>query len=364
MKIKKNVFITGATGFLGSFLIKELLKNPEIKVWALARSNGRLSANQRVIDAIKFAKYKNDKLFLNNLEIVEGDVALSNLGICQKDKYDYLVSKTNYIIHSAALAELTVPLDIIRSINVEGTRNILKFAMLAQKYGLLKKFNHISTIYVAGAVGAIEFDETMLDIYQGFNNTYEQTKFEAELVVRKYINKGLNCSIFRPSMIIGDSVSGKTNNFKLFYQPLHFFNKEIFDEFPCPAESSINLIHIDTVISDIVKLFDKADKNGVYHLLSPNNILLQHLVIKSSEYFGFKIPNFIDLNDFNISKLSPVKQLMAKPFIPYFNYRTKFKAQSTFNILEGYGLMHDYISLKNLQKIFYYCHKVNFIRKR
>ena len=360
---QKNVFLTGITGFLGSFLAKELIQNG-FKVFGLARSKGDKSAYQRAFDAIRFAYYDDEwdeRKVADSLKIFEGDIVYKDLGLNDKDQ-DFLQSETDIIIHSAALAELRSPWETIKRINVDGTKNVLDFAVECHEKGRLRKFNHISTMYVCGDYQG-EFDETMLDVRQNFNNTYEKSKFEAEKLVHEYMDKRLNCSIFRPSLIMGDSRSGKTNNFKLFYQPLRFFINEIYDEFPADKNCSQNFINIDTVAKTLVALLSNI-KTSIYHILSPNNISVGYFFHLAQGCFCFKSPRLIPLSDFPFYKFSYVQKELATPFIPYLNLHMNFIAEYSRVVFESYKLNFLEISDQNLLNIFSFYMEYGFLNRK
>ncbi|MFZ5799762.1 MAG: SDR family oxidoreductase, partial [Candidatus Omnitrophota bacterium] len=109
-----NVLLTGATGFLGSFLARELLDRG-YRIFALARGKGEKSAKERVHDALRFVYEKEWKarFISDNVEVIEGDITSAGLGI-KREVAARLKSETDIIIHSAALAELRVPLQKIR----------------------------------------------------------------------------------------------------------------------------------------------------------------------------------------------------------------------------------------------------------
>ncbi|MBI5208225.1 MAG: SDR family oxidoreductase [Candidatus Firestonebacteria bacterium] len=150
-KTKKNIktiFLTGATGLVGSYLLKTFLKN-NYKVYALARSKDNRNARERVFEVLKFW----DKNVLlkksNNLIVLEGDITRKNLGL-DKPNVDLLKREVEEIFHCAAETKFNAPLKEIRKINVEGTMNVLELAVKCSKNGILKKVNHISTAYVCG----------------------------------------------------------------------------------------------------------------------------------------------------------------------------------------------------------------------
>lgn len=360
IKNKNIIFLTGATGLVGSFLLKLLLEN-DYQVYALARSKDNQSAQDRAMEILKFWQADIlDKINLKNLRIVEGEITEPDLGIGSKRTIQEITNEAEIIFHCAALARLRVPLEIIRKINVAGTKNVLDLSLKCKR---LEKFNHISTAYVVGTKKNIDFSEDMLELGQGFNNTYEQTKYEAEILIKEYQNKGIRASIFRPSMVMGDSVEGKTNDFRLFYEPLHIFSQGIYQEFPANLKCLQNFINIDTVAKAIF-LLGRAKVNGTYHIVSPENQTLEFLINVAQDYFGFKMPKFIPLENFDFKQLTPAQKVLAQPYIPYFNYNPRFLAERTQDALNKSNFQYPQIDKNNLLRIFDYCHKKGFIKKR
>ena len=362
MEENKIALLTGSTGFLGSFLAKELL-DKNYFLYLLARPKKNKSAFERVIESLKFV-YEDewtDKL-LSRIKVISGDITQDNLGIHSKKEIEELIKEVEIIFHSAALAELRVPLEKIRKINVEGTRNILKFALKCKEKGRLKKVNHISTAYVVGKK-ITNFSEDMLDLGQEFNNTYEQSKFEAELLINEFREKGLKISIFRPSIIMGDSKTGKTNNFRMFYQPLHFFSLEIYKRFPANLKCAQNLINIDTV-AKAVSILGEIEENSTYHIVSPEDTSVEFFMKLVSEYFGVELPEFIPVEEFDFNEWTSAQKTLAEPYIPYFNFKTKFLSQKTQQLLEEYDFTYPKIDENNLFNIFEYCCKRNFIKRK
>ncbi len=360
----KNIFLTGITGFLGSFLAVELLKKGH-KIYALARGKGNKSAKERVYDALKFAFYEDEwdvESVSKNVEVIQGDIVQDDLGIAPS-KWNELVEIIDFIFHSAALTELNVPIEVIRKPNVEGTRHVLNFALECQEKGRLRKFNHISTVYVCGDHEG-EFDETMLDVGQGFNNTYEQSKFEAEQLLRETAKRNdLRCSIYRTSLIMGDAKSGKISNFRLFYQPLHYFSKEILSIFPIDPTSRQNLIHVDTVASALVLLAENFD-DEVYHLVSPNDIKMQDFMIWITNFFGYLMPKMIPFEEFLALPITAAQKRMISPFMHYFNCKARFDKAIATSLLKKSGLSFPVINEKSMEMVFNYCLVKNFVKKK
>ena len=119
------------------------------------------------------------------------------------------------MIHCAATVRFDHSLDEARHINVEGTRRVLDFAAGARQ---LRSLAYVGTAYVAGERSDL-VRENELAVGQRYRNTYEQTKAEAEALVRSHLGS-LPGVILRPSIIVGDSRTGVTSSFKMMYWPL------------------------------------------------------------------------------------------------------------------------------------------------
>ncbi len=360
-----NIFITGATGFLGSMLINEILSTSNDIIYSLVRGISVEDARNRITAILEkvFEPGAPAKEMLSRVHICLGDITKENLGL-QKSTIRDLFNKIDIIYNSAAVTDLNWPLEKVRRINVNGTKNVLDFALLCKKNGRLKKINHISTAYIVGTKECT-FKEEDLEIGQNFNNTYEQSKYEAEHQVVTYRSMGLDIDIFRPSIVMGRYKDGMTTSFKMFYQPLHFFSLELFDRIPAISESAANLINVDIVAKAIILISNLSDdKNTNYHIASPNVPTFDYIIDMASKYFGFKKPNFVQPKEIDIHKeYTIVKRKMIEPYIPYFNYFTKFDITNTQNHLQSKKFKFPEIDKDNLFNLFEYCDKNGFIKK-
>ena len=227
-----NIFITGGTGFLGSSIIEEILNSSDDNIYALVRGKDQDAARERLRGIL--ADLMDDTSGLEEkfrrVHVYRGDITEKNLGLDDDVVLD-LSNRIDAIYCNAARTDINVKINEIRQVNVAGTKNVLDFGLLCKKGGRLKKINHISTAYVVGN-RVCTFKESDLSVRQRFHNTYEKTKYEAEKLVHRYRRHGLDIDVFRPSIVLGRYSDGKTTNFKMFYQPLHFFSLELFDRIP------------------------------------------------------------------------------------------------------------------------------------
>jgi nucleoside-diphosphate-sugar epimerase len=187
----QKVFITGATGFLGLRLLAELLRQTDCRFILLVRS----PCAQAIV-----GKHFGPS-DLSRLRFVRGDVTLPGLGL-DADTRATLAATVSEVWHLAASTsfEESKRADTFRT-NVEGTRHLLEVVASFRRLGIVY---HVSTAYVCGKrLGRIP--EGPFAVPEGFKNPYEESKHEAESLVRA---SGLPAAIIRPSILMGDSRTG------------------------------------------------------------------------------------------------------------------------------------------------------------
>ena len=150
--------------------------------------------------------------------------------------------------------------------------------------GLPWLYAQISTAYVAGT-HAGRFCESDLDVGQAFNNSYEQSKFEAERLVRSWHD--LPFTILRPSIVVGDRNSGWTAAFNVLYWPLRALARGIFPAVPGTPSSPVDVVSIDYVADAIHELCERPGPSGqTYHLTAGLNAsTMGEIVSFASGYF-------------------------------------------------------------------------------
>ena len=363
----KVIFITGSTGLLGSYLLKELLSygNDIEQIIALSRGKTQKEAEARVLHMLK-AQSPSEKTRgnLSLLKVVLGDIAENRFGLSIR-VYNRLSREVNIIYHSAALAEFKVSDTVIRKANVDGTKNVFEFALACQRAGNLDRVNHISTVAVVGDRDGT-FYEKDLDVGQNFHNTYEKSKFDAEKMALQYRKDGMPITIFRPAIIAGDSKTGYTNNFKMFYQPLHLFSLELFKEIPADDEVEYSLVPVDYAASAIMNIsFDKSvDRYSTYHIANPHYIKLVDLIDVASKYFRFRKPILIKKKENCFKMFSPMQINLIEPFLPHFYHKAHFDVTHTMSILNKINFKWPSPNEHFLKKLFKFCVISEFIKRR
>jgi long-chain acyl-CoA synthetase len=194
-------------------------------------------------------------------------------------------------VHSAASVSFSLPIAESRAINVEGTRRILEFADLVQRRGDgLRRLSYISTAYVAGDRRGV-FCEDDLDVGQRFRNPYEQSKFEAETMVRA-LTHVLPIQIFRPSIVVGEADTGWTPAFNVIYWPLRAFARGSYQAVPAKLSAPVDVVPVSYVADAIFELSGQEARSGeTYNLAAGDRAsTVGELLDMSAAYFGRRRP--------------------------------------------------------------------------
>jgi long-chain acyl-CoA synthetase len=296
-----SILVTGATGFLGGYLVARLLETTDEQIVCIVRGQ---HPQERLVESLA----PLGEFDLTRVSAVYGD--LSEPGSLNVD-----VSDVTAIIHSAADVRFDRPLEGARAINVEGAR---KLVALARKAPKLERFVHVSTAYVAGTHEGI-FDEDDLDVGQRFRNTYEQTKFEAERIVR---SSGLPVRVVRPSIVVGEAATGWTSSFNVLYPPQRSLTRGLEDTIPGDPESILDVVPVDHV-ADVILLAvtDPDDDHVTFHAVAGDGALTTtELVGCVASHAGMRdVPDF----DPTGADLPPGG---LEIYAPYLTVRTHFGA--------------------------------------
>lgn len=191
-----TILVTGFPGFLGSALLpKVLARLPGEQATCLVQTRWMSLARERLA-----ALAAAHPMLAGRVHLVDGDITQPDLGLRDSPA---LADRVVEIFHLAAVYDLSVGRDLAMRVNVEGTRHLLAFAARCRA---LRRLHYVSTCYVSGRYPG-RFTEDMLAEGQSFNNHYEETKYLAELEVQRAMRDGLPATIYRPSVVVGDSVS-------------------------------------------------------------------------------------------------------------------------------------------------------------
>ena len=275
-----NVLLTGATGFLGAHILDSLMHNETGKIYCLVRSNSPDDRRGRWPQMLQYYfGNKYDAELGKRIIPVVGDITRDGLS-------DNAPTDVQTVIHTAATVKHFGSYEYFRSVNAEGTQNVINYA---SRIGA--ELIHISTISVSGNSLADEFAvyrseklknfyETSLFIGQPLDNVYVRSKFEAEVEVLEAIRNGLNAKIIRVGNLtnrLSDSrfqPNYKSNAFLTRFKAALDLGMVPDYLLPIYAEFS----PIDQTADGVIKIAQYADDQCVFHLNSNRPIYFDRLV--------------------------------------------------------------------------------------
>ena len=204
-----RVLLTGATGYLGAFLLRDLILHSDSFVYCLVRpprgetESGPEACFARILENLEkygivseTAEGKHFRELLDSrMQVIAGDVGVSRLG-CSEEDYHFLSLNIDVVIHSAAMVNLIYPYEALVSPNVRGTANVVQFS----QEGKVKMLHYISTNGVFPEVLPKRFYQENGDmqlIAEELESGYSQSKWVAEQIVFKARDHGLPCAVYR-----------------------------------------------------------------------------------------------------------------------------------------------------------------------
>ena len=314
MNHAETIFLTGFPGFIAERLIERLAQS-DVKFYLLAQSNFLEKATQAVAEIAA----KTD-VPIENFIVVEGDITSENLGIDEETRRKILHETTD-VYHLAAVYDLAVKKQIAQAVNFEGTKNVNEFV---RQFENLNRYNYISTCYVAGKRTG-EILENELEHEAGFRNFYEETKYLAEVEVEK-LKDEFPVTIYRPSVVVGDSQTGETAKYDGIYSLIRYLRKApSLLRIVNVGNSAVklNLVPVDFVVEGIATLAkDEKAVGKTVALADPNPLTTEQLFDAIAESLTNKhsiIKPPAQLVEKSLMlPFSPIVSGLPFPSVPYF----------------------------------------------
>ena len=260
-----SYFVTGATGFIGRFLVQELIDNRQGEIFALCRE-GSLGRLEALIE-----EWDTDRVVP-----VVGDLGEPDLGVDPAWIREH-AGGIDHFFHLAAIYDMTASDEMNESMNVGGTRNAVA---LAGKLDVAH-FHQVSSVAAAGDHHGV-FDETMFDVGQGLPSPYHRTKFESERIVREECP--VPWRVYRPAVVVGHSETGEMDKID---GPYYFFPlfKRLRDTMPSRMPllgvdlGDTNVVPVDYVAKAMDHIAHQPGLDGqAFHLVNPEPISTVDLV--------------------------------------------------------------------------------------
>ena len=264
--VPQAVLLTGASGFLGAFLLHEFLRQTQAEVFCLVRAGSEEEGQRRLRDNLRAYQLWEDS-FERRVTVVPGDLEKPRLGL-GGPRYDELAARIDLIVHNGALVNMTYPYLALRGSNVQGTKELLALAVR----GKVKPFHFISTVAILGAASRSDLlrEDDPLENNDRLRLGYVQSKWVAEKLIVTAGARGLPVAIYRPGRISGDTTHGACQTKDFFWRLI----KACVDLGAVPDLSAPeSLGPVDFVARAIVRIALHEGATGkAYHLLNPESI--------------------------------------------------------------------------------------------
>jgi len=332
-------FLTGYPGFLGGQLLPRFLAgDPTSDVVCLVQPKYL----ELALAAVAQFRLGSPEL-ARRIQLVPGDITLPDLGLGEA-RIAELAERVTTVWHLAAIYDLSVARSPAMSVNVEGTRHTLGFASRCERF---RRFHYVSTCYVSGRYAGI-FSEDDLEKGQSFHNSYEETKYLAEVEVRRAMTGGLPATIYRPAIVVGDSRTGATQKYDGPYFVIRWVLRQpgtaMVPVVGDPSTTRVNLVPSDFVIDAIAHLAALPHSIGrTYQLVDPNPLTVAELLDAVADATGKRLKRVRVPSRavrWAIDKVPGVYRLVGIPAaaIDYFSLPTHYTAFHATTDLEGSGI--------------------------
>jgi nucleoside-diphosphate-sugar epimerase len=356
-----TAIVTGANGFIGSYLAQALIKRGWT-IHALGRSKSGVPWRERVLAALKVASATNELPDSSYLHFHEANLVRPDLGLLRSSALP--VEPKEVLVHLAGDTRFVPPDPAAqRQANVEGALNVMRALRPS-----VSRVVHVSTAYVAGdRTGTILESEG--DMGQGFHNNYEKTKLEAEISVHSLCGQlGLPLAIARPSIIVNDTVNGRSsafthlnvlvevaNRIQEFYgiKDGQVVNQEI--RFPVDPAARPNVAAVDPITEALAWIVESPGSAGkTFHLCHPSPHTNAEIFGLVMEAFGIREKINLNFVQAMQSPLTRTEEMIARAFrvyLPYLNHSPAFDLSNTRELIPHYDRLFQPASVDYLRKV-------------
>jgi len=263
-----DVLLTGATGFLGAYLLRELLDRTTARVWCLVRAASTEHGMARIHTTLENYRLW-EPAFATRIVAIPGDLAAPGLGLSAPD-LARLAEQIDVIYHNGARVNHLEPYARLRQTNVEGTREILRLSTTTRA----KPVHFVSTtgaVIAAGDTAPIA-EDTARTADELVDSGYITSKWTAEQLLHQARERGLPVRIYRPGLISGDLQFGAHNPDDSFWNMIRA--AALLGAAPDVADATVSLAPVTYVARALVEISLRAPRAAAYHLVNRTPVRL------------------------------------------------------------------------------------------
>ncbi|MFJ8980814.1 amino acid adenylation domain-containing protein [Streptomyces sp. NPDC102282] len=351
-----ELLLTGATGFLGSFLLRDLAAVPGRTVTCLVRAADAGAALERLRTTAAGYRIADD-IAWERVRAVPGDLTRARMGLSDAD-HGELTGSVQVVYHAAAHINFVLPYASVKPANVDGTRSVLEFAAT----GRLKPVHHMSTIavFAPGQEAGPITEEAVPGTSEGLGIGYTRSKWVAEGIVRLARERGLPVTVYRIGRISGDSVSGACQADDFLWRQIKSFIE--LGSAPPAEELTTDLLPVDFVSRAVVALSGDPSADGAtFHLFHPrgSDFTPVHAAVRACGYALDTVPADEWLTRLEESARRPGGNALAAA-VPLFREGALELGENTYGndmtsrLLERLGLHYPDIDRRSLSRMIRY----------
>ncbi len=271
-----TIFLTGVTGFVGTFLLAELLTQTKADIYCLVRTPSVTEGQHKIQQALEKA-YLWQPEFQARIKVLPGDLAQPQLGL-DKATFAHLAGQIDVIYHNGAAVNMLYPYEALQATNVQGTREIIRLATTDK----IKTLHYISTLSVFSHKGEtlvqrVREQDNIDEYHKYVRGGYAQSKWVAEKLVSIARSRGLPVVIYRPGRITGHSQTGAwqaDDTLSVMIRGCIQLGMS-----PAFASETLEMMPVDYVCQAIVALARrKASLGQAFHLYSPATTKVKEVI--------------------------------------------------------------------------------------